>query len=754
MATLASQIVGNMTSIGVAMSGGASNSNGFGTALQGLANNAQRAAAAVGRDVRNISTATANAATADRATLEGVVRAFTGAAAASETASAGVRASLTATTSTIAGVAAQIPSLQTLLGAFLAFEAAKLVFSGIATSIDEARKHIEDYVKIGKDADRAGVSPEYFQRVTLGAEKYGLTVQQATEALNRFRDASETKIGEGKDGRTTSAVSDRLQQNVLAKNITGADKQAYENADGAEAKFKALLDIIQKLRDAGKDAAAFDLAGKFISPDFERQLRNGADAVNKLKAAIDTKSTTVAGIRIVGDDEVERANQLDAKAKSIADTFASALAPIAKDVSNTVLDTYEAFLSVESAIARVVTIAVDLYTKISNIVGAVREFVGSVPVIGKLLTAGNPITFLKEYIDLGKKGLQAVGAIDGDVQGPEQPLTLKVKPRRREDNSNNLPSLHTPRGRERSGSESLDAVETLINQLEKARDTAKAELDNVGKTNVEREKAVALAKAEAAAREEVKKGNRKDPALDDDERSRVLAAAEAMQKYKDATDNAQQALRQTAEAARYFADQASNGLADAIINGKSFGSVLSDITKQLERSVLTGLLTGTGPLAGLLGTAPLASAGSNATGGLLGSVFGNALRGGGSAGSPLPGAQGPSLPSGGILDLFGGLFRANGGPVSAGQPVTVGEMGRELFVPNADGKVIPIAAGGIGGGAQSIDNSRAYNIDARGAQVGVAEQITASLAAYDRNLNRTLSARTAVANRRFGAGRG
>jgi hypothetical protein len=116
----------------------------------------------------------------------------------------------------------------------------------------------------------------------------------------------------------------------------------------------------------------------------------------------------------------------------------------------------------------------------------------------------------------------------------------------------------------------------------------------------------------------------------------------------------------------------------------------------------------------------------------------------------LPGAQGPSLPSGGIVELFSGLFRANGGPVSAGQPVTVGEMGRELFVPNADGKVIPIAAGGMGGGAQSVDNSRSYSIDARGAQVGVADQITAALGAYDRNLNRTLSARTATAGRRYG----
>jgi hypothetical protein len=78
-------------------------------------------------------------------------------------------------------------------------------------------------------------------------------------------------------------------------------------------------------------------------------------------------------------------------------------------------------------------------------------------------------------------------------------------------------------------------------------------------------------------------------------------------------------------------------------------------------------------------------------------------------------------------------------------------MGRELFVPNADGKVIPITAGAMGG-AQSVDNSRSYSIDARGAQVGVADQITAALGTYDRNLNRTLGARTATASRRYGRG--
>ncbi|KTS01971.1 hypothetical protein SB2_28000 [Methylobacterium radiotolerans] len=744
MATLAGQIVGNMTSIGVAMSGGAANSNGFGAALQGLANNAQRAAAAVGRDVRNISTATANAATADRATLEGVVRAFTGAAAASETAGAGVRASLTATTSTIAGVAAQIPSLQTLLAAFLGFQAAKLVFESVGASIEAARKHIQEYVQIGKDAERVGVGTDFFQRATLGADKFGLKVEQVVAALQHAREASEIRIGEGKEGSNTSAIDGRLTQNVRAGNLTAADKASFDNAGNQEAKIRAILDLIDKLRASQRDLAAFDLAGKFFGADFERQLRNGVDLTNQLRDTLNSTSTTVAGVRIVGADEVERANQLDAKAKEIADTFANALAPIQRDISNAVLDTYQAFLSVEAVIARVVQIAVNLYTTISGVVGKVRDLVGSIPGIGKIITAGNPLTFLQE---VGK----ATGVIDPDVQGPPAPLTVKVRPKG-PDRSAVLPSLRTPRGRE-PASESLDAVEQLINQLEKARDTAKAELDNVGKTNVEREKAVALAKAEAAAREEVKKGNRTDPALDDDERSRVLAAAEAMQKYKDATENAQQALRQTADAARYFAETASNGLADAIINGKSFGSVLSDITKQLERSVITGLLTGTGPLAGLLGTAPVASAGSNATGGLLGNLFGNAIRGGGaSAGSPLPGAQGPSLPSGGILDLFSGLFRANGGPVSAGQPVTVGEMGRELFVPNADGKVIPISAGSMGGGSGDINiGPRSYNITP--ANGVTPAQMTAALSRYDADLNRTLASRTAVANRRFAGGR-
>lgn len=706
MASLAASIAGNMASAGVALSGLAANSNNTGSALGALQQNLTRAAGAIGNDVKNIVSATASAATAEKATLQGVVTSFTAAAASSQAAQAGVQAGIAGTTTAITTLGAQIPALRTLLGAFIAFEAAKLVFASVSASIDAAREHIADFVKIGKEAERAGVSPEYFQRVTLGAEKYGLTVDQAAASLNRFRDAADVKLGEGKDGRNTSALSDRLQQNVLANNITGAEKGSVESANGNEAKLRALLAIIQRLKDEGKDLVAFDLAGRFVGPEFERQLRNGEDAVNKLKAAMDNTSTTVAGIQIVGAEEVERANQLDAKAKDIANTLASALAPIQKDITNSVLDTYEAFLQVESAIVRAVGAAVSLYTQVTSIVGGIKEAVNQIPYIGKVLTAGNQITALRE----AGKAIGILGQAEAEL--PE----IEVKaPRRRGGGGNPLPQLGGGRAARggSGGSERLDAVETLINQLEKARDTAKAELDNVEKTNVEREKAVAIAKAEAAAREEVKKGNRESAALSDDERKRVLAGAEAWQTYKDRTMDAQQAIRQAAEASRYFGEAASNAFADAILEGRSFSDILNSLSKQVFRSGLQAAFTGQGPLAGLLGTAPTASSGDTVGG--VASLFTGLLRPGSSNGSPLPGAQGPSLPGSGVGDFFASLFRANGGPVEAGQAYTVGERGREMFIPNSNGQIVPIAKGNGGGSSGPSVRMGDINISAPGA---------------------------------------
>lgn len=69
-----------------------------------------------------------------------------------------------------------------------------------------------------------------------------------------------------------------------------------------------------------------------------------------------------------------------------------------------------------------------------------------------------------------------------------------------------------------------------------------------------------------------------------------------------------------------------------------------------------------------------------------------------------------SISGGGILGAIGDLFRADGGPVSAGKPYIVGERGPELFTPSRSGTIIPNNAMG---GSTSI----VVNVDASGSSV-------------------------------------
>ena len=70
---------------------------------------------------------------------------------------------------------------------------------------------------------------------------------------------------------------------------------------------------------------------------------------------------------------------------------------------------------------------------------------------------------------------------------------------------------------------------------------------------------------------------------------------------------------------------------------------------------------------------------------------------------------------GGFLGgVLGSLFRANGGPVKAGQPYIVGERQPELFVPRTSGTILP---GTDIGGGDNTTNMVTVNVDASGSSV-------------------------------------
>jgi|APGre2960657373_1045057.scaffolds.fasta_scaffold13888_2 hypothetical protein len=74
-------------------------------------------------------------------------------------------------------------------------------------------------------------------------------------------------------------------------------------------------------------------------------------------------------------------------------------------------------------------------------------------------------------------------------------------------------------------------------------------------------------------------------------------------------------------------------------------------------------------------------------------------------------AKAASAASGWLTDLFGGLFKAEGGPVKGGQPYVVGEQGPELFVPPSAGKIIPnnqMGSKAVASGAVSAPITNTY----------------------------------------------
>ena len=185
-------------------------------------------------------------------------------------------------------------------------------------------------------------------------------------------------------------------------------------------------------------------------------------------------------------------------------------------------------------------------------------------------------------------------------------------------------------------------------------------------------------------------------------------AQRALEDLEEAERRLQRSTDGTREAVQELGFAFSSAFEDAIVRGEKLSKVmeglLQDITRILARKVITEPL-------------------------------GNAVS------SALSGFSFDSMFSG-IGSWLGGLFRAEGGPVTAGQPYIVGERGPEWFVPDRGGTVLP---NGMAPGGPVIQQT--INIDARGADAGV----EARLRLLAGQIARQASAMTLDAIRRGGS---
>jgi len=210
--------------------------------------------------------------------------------------------------------------------------------------------------------------------------------------------------------------------------------------------------------------------------------------------------------------------------------------------------------------------------------------------------------------------------------------------------------------------EAQDAIKNYIESLRVAEETAKADVDNWKLGNVEREKAVALAKAEAIAKREGK-------TLTESQRSAIEEAAASTGRYKDKLEELREAQQKLNAITREFQSAVTNALEDIIIRGGKAKDILSELAKSIASVALRQSING------LFGDTNGKSQGGGLLGGLLGGLF-----------------------SGGSFKL---PFFADGGTLGNGKWGIAGEAGPELI--HGPATVTPFGKMGGGGANVSVN---------------------------------------------------
>ncbi len=134
---------------------------------------------------------------------------------------------------------------------------------------------------------------------------------------------------------------------------------------------------------------------------------------------------------------------------------------------------------------------------------------------------------------------------------------------------------------------------------------------------------------------------------------------------------------------------------EALFSGKKLGDVMESLASDAAKLIFR--LTVVEP----------------AVNALRGALSGGGAKDGGGGFGGLLGGIASLIPGGGIISGIASLFRAEGGPVTAGMPYIVGERRPELFVPREDGFILPRVPDRFGG--VNITHNFSPVIDARGA---------------------------------------
>lgn len=473
-------------------------------------------------------------------------------------------------------------SKEIAIGASIAASAIAAVaaFELFSAAVYNAREALDGLNKIGTQARAAGVGTTFFQSWTQQAKELNHETSDMVAMLEHARKAMTDTIGENGEG-PKNTTRDRIRQNILAGNLSDEALTSFNAADTQEARFRVILGLIDQLKEKSTQLAAFDLGKVAFGATFESDLRNGVDAVGKMRAALDGLQSA-GGARIVPKEEIENAQRMQAELDAINDKLAKGMKPIVDDIARIQQGSLESLIQAKGLWADLVVEAGRYYSEIKDHIQELGEGFGLLSQKQLPRPQGHP----------GEDQAPAI-TVHGDKSKPLPSLTPKT------------PAAVTP----------TDQVDTYIKSLQKLTAAEEAEAQTLGLGNKAKQEAVDLAKAQQAAAE-------RGTPLTAKETEQVKQLADSYVAAKDKIEAYNKAQEQAKATGEFFGQTLEGAIEKLALDGGKLKDVLLDVVKALEQAALKAILLGEGPLANLLGGAAASGAtGTAAIGGILGQLI-------------------------------------------------------------------------------------------------------------------------------------
>lgn len=237
------------------------------------------------------------------------------------------------------------------------------VFKLMGYATELAKEKIEEFNEIAEKAGKANVSTDFFQRFTKSGEQLKLTVDEVTEALNRFASASKDVLG-------GSELTQRIAELQKAGNFTGnSGPAALGLSSDTEARLRATVQLIQEAFDAGQRLAGLDIAQKAFGSDLTNRLRQDATILDQMLQTADKMSAS----KIISDEQVGQAVQLQARLEEAQKVLAERFKPIQDDLAKLGVQYHQSWIELVELMADAVSKANALYSAIKSIPDAFAE---------------------------------------------------------------------------------------------------------------------------------------------------------------------------------------------------------------------------------------------------------------------------------------------------------------------------------------------------------------------------------------------